>query len=280
MKKIIKFFLSLYCIFICTITIIAMIVSGNVSAVPILVIMLFAPFALYRIKKRKQKKSCTEPTTVERIDAYIQTGNATRRVDGKPISDEEIPYLIQAGYENKIRREQESTNPKFHRTPHEEELSFNFFSKYHDKAFAMADKSCLLYNEAIKTKDLPKRIELLNEAVIAFQKAKNFCYSKGKGGTIYFQDMWECMSNSENPCYSYLDVINDALNKAITERDVIIPSVIDFITENDGVLQKDIYNSLPHIQKSDIQRIIRNLEAENKIVRVKKSSSYELHSTK
>lgn len=233
-------------------------------------------------RKRKKKQEITQPSipassTEQPVDSYIKAGNVTYRTDGKPISDAEVPFLIQAGLENALRREQESSNPKFHRTFHEQDLSFEFSMKHGEEADKRTEKFDALYKAALQEKNLAKRIEILNNAVIAFEKAKNFCYSKGKGGTIYFQDTWEYMHNSERPCYSYLDKIQEELKEAIQERDVFIPSIIDTISSNNGLLQKNIYDLLPEIPKTVIQRIIRNLEIENKLERIKKSGSYELH---
>lgn len=100
---------------------------------------------------------------------------------------------------------------------------------------------------------------------------------EGKGGTIYFQDMWEFMHNSNSSCYSYLDNLTKSLNETLLERDIIIPGILKAITEKDGILQKDIYKELPDISKSDIQRVLKKLEANEKISRLKKSNSYELH---
>ena len=46
---------------------------------------------------------------------------------------------------------------------------------------------------------------------------------------------------------------------------------------SNGILQKNIYAELPDFQRSDIQRMLRKLESENVITRIKKSGSYELH---
>lgn len=35
---------------------------------------------------------------------YIETGSSIQRVDGKPISDEEVPYLMQLGYEKALQK--------------------------------------------------------------------------------------------------------------------------------------------------------------------------------
>lgn len=252
--------------------------ANDVIALVIVCLLPLAVSGVIRRRKRKMQSDNILPAnTSPKEDAYITDGNITRRTDGKPISNEEVPYLIQAGLENALCREQESTNPKFHRTFREQDLSFEFSMKHGDEADKRTDKFVTLYQTALQEKDLLKRIDLLNEAVIAFDKAKRFCYSKGKGGTLYFQDTWEYMHNSERPCYSYLDRITGDLDIALQERDIFTPAVFNVISEHDGILQKDIYYKLPDIEKSAIQRIIRRLESENKLERIKKSGSYELH---
>lgn len=250
-------------------------------------ILCIAPLIIsYFVTRKKQKKQeiiqppVADSGAKQSVDSYIKTGNVTYRTDGKPISDEEVPYLIQAGFENALRRQQESTNPKYHRTPYEDELSFHFSMKYCNDIMNREEKFTSLYRTASQEKDLVKRIDLLNEAVAAFDKAKRFCYSKGKGGTIYFQDTWEYMDNPQIACYSYLDRITGDLEIALQERDVFTPAVLNVISEHDGILQKDIYCKLPEIEKTVIQRILRRVEAENKLVRIKKSGSYELHIVK
>ena len=224
--------------------------------------------------KRKGKESTIAS------NQYIQDGNTIVHTDGSPIADEEIPYLMQLGYEEALRAEKESDNPEFHRTEREEELSFNFMMKHESELCPLVDQFEYLYHAAYKTDDLSQRIELLERSLAAFEKAKKFAHSKGKGGTIYFQDMYEYMHNSQNSRYSYADIIQDSLNSAIQERDVIIPGILQIVNDNDDILQKNIYEKLPSISKSDIQREIRKLENEHVLTRTEKSNSYELHIVK
>lgn len=234
----------------------------------------------YKNNKEENIDIIREENSNKNNNQYVESNNILQRVDGKEITDKEIPYLIQAGYDEAIKRENESANPKFHRTETEEELSFNFEMKYGDKIGSFEDEFITLYQKASQSNNLTEKINMLKQASTAFEKAKKFCYSKGKGGTIYFQDMWEYCHNSSNTCFSYLDQIQRSLNDAIMERDTIIPGILHIIEENDGMLQKNIYKELPDINKADIQRVIRNLEAKNKINRIKKSNSYELHIVK
>ena len=37
-----------------------------------------------------------------------------------------------------------------------------------------------------------------------YEDFKKFCYSKGEGGKIFFDDRWEYCHNSKNPCFSYI----------------------------------------------------------------------------
>ena len=208
---------------------------------------------------------------------YVQDGNVIYRADGKKISDEEVPYLMQVGYENALAEEKNSSNPKFHRSFKEEELSYSFENKYYNEIAKRIEKFETPYHNSFSEQDLSKKIMLLEQSITEFDKCKNFCYSKGKGGTIYFQDMYEYLHNPHNECFSYRDMILGSLEECYYERDELIPELKNVICNHNGILQKNIYAELPDFQRSDIQRMLRKLESENVITRIKKSGSYELH---
>ena len=207
---------------------------------------------------------------------YVQDGNVIYRADGKKISDEEVPYLMQVGYENALAEEKNSSNPKFHRSFKEEELSYSFENKYYNEIAKRIEKFETPYHNSFSEQDLSKKIMLLEQSITEFDKCKNFCYSKGKGGTIYFQDMYEYLHNTHNDCFSYRDMILGSLEECYYERDELIPEIKNAISNHNGILQKNIYAELPDFQRSDIQRMLRKLESENVITRIKKSGSYEL----
>lgn len=208
---------------------------------------------------------------------YVQDGNVIYRADGKKISDEEVPYLMQVGYENALAEEKNSSNPKFHRSFKEDELSYSFANKYYNEIAKRIEKFETPYHNSFSEQDLSKKIMLLEQSITEFDKCKNFCYSKGKGGTIYFQDMYEYLHNTHNECFSYRDMILGSLEECYYERDELIPEIKNVISDHNGILQKNIYAELPDFQRSDIQRMLRKLESENVITRIKKSGSYELH---
>lgn len=238
-------------------------------------------FNILKVETRKKnlKVLTTSKKNIEEslLITYTEQNNTIQRSDGKKIADKEISYLMQVGHNRELERIKESQNPKFHRTTYEEDLSFNFITKYAQSLGAFERTFTTLHQDACKTNNLSERVDKLNTAIETFNKAKSFCYSKGRGGTIYFQDMWEYLHNSKNSCFSYLSTMENLLNETLFARDVVIPNIINVISKNDGILQKDIYIQLYDIDKSNVQRVIRNLEKENRILRVKKGSSYALH---
>ncbi len=166
---------------------------------PLIILYSAFPYWLMLKPKKKKKSDANElhdnkpmPKEAESSDQqYIEVGNVVYRTDGKNITDAEVPYLMQLGYENALAKEKQSRPV---RTQHEKKLAFNFdvnhFDKYSELEFKLMD----LELEAKKEKNLPKKIQLLEKTIAAYDKLKRFCYSKGKGGTIYFQDKWESTS--------------------------------------------------------------------------------------
>lgn len=125
--------------------------------------------------------------------------------DGSPEIDDGTSALITKGLESAKIIEKNSPNPKFHRTEREEDLAFNFSQKYHSEVSQFDDS---IYESVSKiktcqtTEDKIKQCEL---AISTYERARKFCYSKGKGGKLYFDDMWEHCHNSKNPCFSFIE---------------------------------------------------------------------------
>lgn len=206
---------------------------------------------------------------------YAETSNEIYRTDGKSITDEEVPHLIQIGYEETIKRKHESTNIKFHRTSHEEELSFRFTMNHGDEIEKHTRTFENAYRQAYSENNLDKKIVLLQNVIDLFEKEKKWFY-RTKGGTIYFQDYYEHLHNSNNEDFSYIDSVKDYLEYIVHKRDCIIPKILQLATSTNGIMQKDIYSYFPDESKSDIQKIIRELENDNKINRTKKGNTYLL----
>lgn len=150
---------------------------------------------------------------------YITEGNVTFHTDGSPITDDEIPYLIELGKEHARETEKNSPNPKFHRTEIEKDLSFKFYEQYFDEAgmaeaiiydkVQAASGAYIRWSKTASIKEIEQKIALLDEAITAYEDFKKFCYSKGDGGQIFFDDRWEYCHNSKNPCFSYIQSVLD-----------------------------------------------------------------------
>ena len=249
-------------------------------------VMAFYYFIEKRLRKAEARKNIKELPKVE-IETnqeplptqYIETNSGIVRADGKPFTDEEVPFLMERSYEKALERERElaKVNPKFQRTDIEEDLSYQFYERYKHKISAWESMFNDLYTNSHFKDDLNQRIAMLHSALFAFEDAKKFFYSKGKGGEIYFQDTWEYMNNSQNLCFSFADKVKEEIKRLEYEKNVLIPLVLKTIENNDGILQKDIYSMLSDIPKEKIVHIFRMLEKNSAIIRTKKGNSYELH---
>lgn len=226
-------------------------------------------------EKEIQSRQKTITSTDESIYIRDEKTNTIRRRDGKPISDEEVPYLIRLGYQHALEQEKQSKNIKFQRTEKEEELSFQFEMNHGDDITKRIDSFEECYRLACEEDDLNKKIELLQKTIIQFEKAKTWFY-RTKGGTIYFQDMYEHLHNSRNDDFSYIDRVKEDLEECIRKRDYVIPKTLDIIKSSNGILQRDIYQHLPDVSKSEVQKIIRDFESEGLITREKSGNSYLL----
>lgn len=150
---------------------------------------------------------------------YVTEGNVTFHTDGSPITDDEIPYLIELGRERARESERNSSNPKFHRTEIEKDLSFEFYEQYFDEAskaeatiydrVQAASGAYIRWSKTASVEEIKQKIALLDEAITAYDDFKKFCYSKGDGGKIFFDDRWEYCHNSKNPCFSYIQSVLD-----------------------------------------------------------------------
>lgn len=222
-----------------------------------------------------EKTEITDSTTDTFATTYVEAPNMIYKADGKPISDEEVPYLIEIVKQQALDIHEQSPNPVFHRTEREEELSVQFMLNHGDEIDMHTDSFEELRRSAYNETDLDTKIELLQETIAVYEKEKKWFY-RTKGGTIYFQDFYECQHNSQNAVFSYIDLLEDELEYYIEKRDYIIPQILQVISSQNGILQKDIYQHIPDEPKSEIQKIIRELESDNKITRTKKGSTYFL----
>lgn len=283
-KKILGVLMGLWCLAGIILTIATPTQSSKLQFIVLTVVSGVACFLLLHkptkksIIKKERQKQCNiideAPVNTIAPDS-IETNNMIYRANNESITDEQIPYLIQAGLEKAIEGKRPSSNIIFHRTEYEENLAIQFMINHgseiqkHTQSFENLNR--LAYAEC----DLNKKIELLQEVIVLYEKEKKWFY-RTKGGSIYFQDYYEHQHNSRNNDFSYIDSVKSHLKDCIQKRDYIIPELIRLITSSSGILQKDVYKYLPNISKADIQRIIHELVDNNVIIRTKKGNSYSL----
>lgn len=129
---------------------------------------------------------------------------------------------IKDGYKNSILAQQNSTNPKFHRTPRQQELSFEFSQKYKSEIEEMENLIYDLDELVVKIRNSPKSantyskemtLHTCEQEIRAYNELKNFCYKHGEGGMIYFQDSWEYCHYDWNDCFSFISKTEKYYNK-------------------------------------------------------------------
>lgn len=92
-------------------------------------------------------------------ETYISDKDTICRTESKTIVDDEIPNLTESGYKQAVTYEQKSSNPKFHRTEREEDLEYNFISKYSEQVHLLEDKFEDAYRNADQLENLNSKIK-------------------------------------------------------------------------------------------------------------------------
>ncbi len=228
--------------------------------------------------------------SVESSIQYIQEGNVLYHTDGTDIEDKEIPYLIQTGLAQRLKEIETSPNPMWHRTPEENKLNCNFFSKNYEYLRQQGSKIVDLSIKANSTiTDIDVTISDCKKAIKTFYDLKNECYQT-KEGMLYFKDMWEHCHNSQNPCFCFIEKTekrlqdlteNYAERKRYYERRQyamkhLKNDVITLISNNENILQKDVYSHFDVDLKDSIARLLNNMDRKGEIKRVKHGSTYQL----
>lgn len=200
--------------------------------------------------------------------AYVESGSTISRADGKPISDEEVPYLMEIGYRRALEVNQ--SRPKI--SDRDQELVFQFMQNHGNQSSKHCVKfkslNCLAYEET----DIDKKIVLLQQAIEAFEAAKQWHYNYSNGAKIYFQEFWERLHNSRSNCFSWVDPVKEELEYQTQKRDLIIPWILE--NAETGFLQTQIYKEFPGYEKGVLRGIIDELAKRGLIVKDKKGNSY------
>ncbi|BDH60089.1 hypothetical protein MTP04_02190 [Lysinibacillus sp. PLM2] len=204
-------------------------------------------------------------------------------------------------YQKALEYEIVSTNPKFNRTTKEEDLVFNFSYKHAETLGNLESAVYVEVNKIQKVYDVNERMLQCKKALESYEKLKSFCLSKGKGGKIHFEDMWEHCHNSKNPDFRFIESVEIELDYLLNNKEEAEEKLkniklkvedrekiklfkenakdelIQLIAENYGILQKNIYQQYDDIYKPTIKNTIKNLCDLGIVERVKEGNNYKLY---
>lgn len=254
----------------------------------VILIVIAIPYIVYfAVKNKKQpNKSPKEKTVLKSFNditpaqirepinsTYIHTDNTIIRADGKPISNEEVPYLMEISLMK--TSESEKNKPKL--SIEDDELVFQFMTKYGVESQNYCNLFEKLSREAYNEPNLNKKIKLLEEAVITFERVKQWHYNHSKGAKLYFYQFWECMHNSKNTNFCWVDSVKDELTFQIMKRDTIIPWILD--NSHTGFLQTEIYKAFPKMDAVLLRKTIDETVISFNLSKTKKGGTYFIKET-
>lgn len=213
-----------------------------------------------------------QDTDIPAVGYIHDKSGGIRRIDGKPINDADAAYIVRNSYAWSVERDKASSNPKFHRTPAETELMYQFTEKYGVQSTKLCEAFEDYSSQAYDTTDFEEKLVLLQKSLDAFEYAKNWHYNKSKGAKLYFQDMWEHLHNSRSECFSWID--GEQEYRDFIERVCLF--IAPWIKEKaaTGFLQTDIYKEFPNEKKSELRWVIDILVKRGEVQKTKKGSTY------
>ena len=91
---------------------------------------------------------------------------------------------------------------KLYITEKDDERAGDFYIKYIDKLDS--------YDNQLHELRIAGKYDL---ALKILDELEAFCLSKGRGGKVHYYQMYECMHNSSNPCFTYRELILSEMNK-------------------------------------------------------------------
>lgn len=164
-------------------------------------------------------------------------------------------------------------------TETEDELASEFFVKHMEEIKKIEDD---FYNTRLTPEfnDLSykEKIENLELSLQKLYKIRDFCTRFGKGGKIYYIQMWEQMFNTNNPCFSKEDVILESIaywQEAVVIYENLKNYILNLqISNKDTLVQNDIYKKFPAYEQSKVRKAIKCLVNEKIINREKRGNKY------
>nr|DAF29027.1 MAG TPA: hypothetical protein [Caudoviricetes sp.] len=150
-----------------------------------------------------------------------------------------------------------------------------FIAKVEDQNRYFTDS----YSNACKSLDVKKRYAALKSQVLFWNDAKKICKSKGECFEKWFSDIIanDDLINQKTTELKYIeDNIGNLLKLAELKKNMR-SDIIALVTDNDGILQTDIYKMYPEELKDFVVEQIAFLCHDKIIIKEKSGRTYALH---
>lgn len=102
---------------------------------------------------------------------------------------------------------------KHSRTEAENQLIAVFKSTHGDLLEKLEDAVYTFNRRTRQEEDPVLKAELCRKTIAAYSKLKTVCGNIGPGGALYFEDMWEHCSNSENSDFRFIAPVEALLKE-------------------------------------------------------------------
>ena len=190
----------------------------------------------------------------------------------------------------RINTQEENNNSYINKSNNPEN---DFFIKYHNEISNYEGSIVNMSTNIFDNDDYSIQIDKLNKLISTFNNFEKFCCSK-QGGASYFSSMWLHCHNSQNSDFSFITRYKEKLdyllkNKIESENKILIEKnkinfektaekeLLKFISNNNGILQKDIYKNYPLEYKQIIQSTLYFMAKTSKIKREKQGNTYKIY---
>ena len=166
------------------------------------------------------------------------------------------------GLENALERERQRKEMTGI-TPKDEDAAFEFSEEHDGKITALGD----CFRRFYRSKDY-------ENALITLDILKEYCLKHGRGGYVYYMQTYEWLHNKHNPCFSYRDLIDEAINHEKRHEEMTI-EIIQLVKDRGSILQRDLWGLFP-AHEAIAKNIVKKFVTEGKLVKEKQGNSYIL----
>lgn len=182
--------------------------------------LLFATIGIYLLVSKKKDKQLSDIANTSNsgdepqpaVDPFALSDKKQKHTDHSIKKECTMPLHIEnvKDTHNKNAQAKSAANPIFNRSWEEQDKKFQFHQKYYGTIQSLENNIYSSNDQLIESRIISIR---------AFNSLQRFCYSKGKAGKLYFDDMWLHCHNSKNSCFSFKDSIKNQLENLFAKYD-------------------------------------------------------------